>query len=702
MKGEAKGADRAHDGFLVGSVHLLLLCNLFIAQPTYDVLRRSPEFFFAHDVALMDVLVLVLVLSLLISLPLIVATGVAGLFAEAARRWVQTLLLFLLTTCGLQLALRSSATFETLAIPVAIAGALIFCVMYRRYFAVRLSMTMASPAVLVIATLFVWNLASTGILSSVAEVQRSVRIDGASPKSVVMIVFDQLSTSSLLGSNGAVDRTRLPAFARLADDSIWFRNATTVAESTVTSVPAILTGRFPVEANPFPPPSSVGYPENLIGFIASSHMANVSEEITRFSPRSMREPPPDFIQRSTRLLRDVGIVSAHVLLPEHWRFGIPTIEGEVAFFGLREGDALDHANAMSEGARIAQVSRFLDRMQEVTQSADGLAPTFHFLHIVLPHTPYNFRPDRSQYTRRWWVPGLRSSWGYWYRGEEPARQGLQRYLLQLLLVDTLLGEILDRMQALGLYDDALLLVTADHGSSFTPKAHSRAITPETRTDVLYVPLFLKLPGERRGINDDRNAQTVDILPTIADFIDVPLPWSVDGRSLLAAPQTMPKEKHAFITVGYRGLKAFDATDGGEFHSLVPMMERLVYEPERRWLRLASSRDDLLGQSLKEIEGQLESSGKLPLILFGADEATDDSDAVFELRSGWIQGQIEAPPGQLHHQWDVVIAVEGKVRAVTRSFRIRRTKHYFAALLATEDIPKGSGEVEVRILKDERE
>ena len=48
---------------------------------------------------------------------------------------------------------------------------------------------------------------------------------------------------------------------------------------------------------------------------------------------------------------------------------------------------------------------------------------------------------------------------------------------------------------------------------------------------MHVPLLVKLPHQGQGVVSDRNVQTIDILPTIAEVLDVVLPWRVDGKSL---------------------------------------------------------------------------------------------------------------------------------------------------------------------------
>ena len=49
-----------------------------------------------------------------------------------------------------------------------------------------------------------------------------------------------------------------------------------------------------------------------------------------------------------------------------------------------------------------------------------------------------------------------------------SRPGRQRHLLQLAYVDSLIGDLVQELKAQGIYDDALVVLTADHGISFEP------------------------------------------------------------------------------------------------------------------------------------------------------------------------------------------------------------------------------------------
>ena len=79
------------------------------------------------------------------------------------------------------------------------------------------------------------------------------------------------------------------------------------------------------------------------------------------------------------------------------------------------------------------------------------------------------------------------------------RHNEQRYLLQLGFVDRLIGRLVRRLKAKGLYDDSLVVVTADHGISWRPGVTTRRlVSPASVDELTPVPLIVKRPGQRRG------------------------------------------------------------------------------------------------------------------------------------------------------------------------------------------------------------
>jgi hypothetical protein len=192
---------------------------------------------------------------------------------------------------------------------------------------------------------------------------------------------------------------------------------------------------------------------------------------------------------------------------------------------------------------------------------------------MLPHSPWTYLSSGERYDVRA-APG----WGpdeVWSDNQAAVDQHWQRHLLQLGYADRVLGRLLARLRATGLYGRAALVVTADHGVSFRAGQKRRPLSAANLQDIAYVPLFVKLPGQERGHAVERPSRTIDILPTLADASDVRIPWDVDGHSLLGP---RPRERNV-VLIKDRG-KRF----------LVPQarLEALREQALRRQLRLFGS------------------------------------------------------------------------------------------------------------------
>ena len=152
------------------------------------------------------------------------------------------------------------------------------------------------------------------------------------------------------------------------------------------------------------------------------------------------------------------------------------------------------------------------------------------IHSVFPHVPWSRHSDGSVYPDPG-NPGLDDNvWS----SAAAADLALQRHLLQAQFADELLAELLDRLEAEGLYEEAVVMVTADHGASFTPGTHRRLPAEESIPGLMPVPLVVKAPSTVlvSDHTDDRIAETIDLVPTIADLLGAELPWPADGVSLV--------------------------------------------------------------------------------------------------------------------------------------------------------------------------
>lgn len=172
----------------------------------------------------------------------------------------------------------------------------------------------------------------------------------------------------------------------------------------------------------------------------------------------------------------------------------------------------------------ARFTEFLDALD-----SDG-GPTLRFLHLLIPHSPWLYLPSGVRYEG---VPSALPYDGQWW-----ARLAHQRHMQQIGYTDRLLGEALRALEETGQYDESLIVVTSDHGDSFSEGVSGRAMDDAQRAaaELAWVPLFIKAPGQRVGRVDDRNWEHVDLLPTIAEHVGITVPWRIDGISALGEPR----------------------------------------------------------------------------------------------------------------------------------------------------------------------
>ncbi|MER3415337.1 MAG: hypothetical protein C4297_03865 [Gemmataceae bacterium] len=98
--------------------------------------------------------------------------------------------------------------------------------------------------------------------------------------------------------------------------------------------------------------------------------------------------------------------------------------------------------------------------------------------------------------------------------------------------DHLLGLLLDRLQALGVYDQSLLIVTSDLGLPLGEHDVIGASPPQLFEELVHVPLFLRLPGAAEaGRRIQQLTQPADMVPTLLEHFQLPVPESCAGKSL---------------------------------------------------------------------------------------------------------------------------------------------------------------------------
>ncbi|MEG2396676.1 MAG: sulfatase [Oscillospiraceae bacterium] len=111
------------------------------------------------------------------------------------------------------------------------------------------------------------------------------------------------------------------------------------------------------------------------------------------------------------------------------------------------------------------------------------------------------------------------------------------YASLLSMCDAYLGKLLDKMDALDLWKDTMLIVNTDHGFMLGEKEWMGKNIQPLYNEIMHIPFFIYDPRYKRtGERTTALAQTVDIVPTLAEFFDIEPPQFMDGVSLLPVIQ----------------------------------------------------------------------------------------------------------------------------------------------------------------------
>jgi Sulfatase len=633
--------------FRWAALHLAGLSALAVAQPLFDLLSRNVEFFAVRGSTRWDV---VLFAVGIVILPPLLLLGLEALAGLAGARAATVLHLAFLAALVALLALQALRGLGVAAIALAAGMGAAAALVYARARPARALLSVVGAAPVVVLVLFLAFSPVSRLLESAPEPRLAQAPSGAP---VVMVVLDELPTVSLLRADGELDAVRYPNFARLAEDATWFRNATTVHEWTTGAVPPMLTGQRPDGL-----PLYIDHPNNLFTLLGGAYDLNVHESQTHLCPSELcdpdREPLPE---RVGSLLSDLSVVYGHLVLPRDLADELPSISTAWRDFGEGDGpQALLQQGPAQPGQRPAA---YTERAAEVQEFVDSLGPserpTLSFLHVLLPHHPWEYLPDGKVYASDLGTqPGLVDE--RWVGDPELAIQGHQRHLLQVGYTDLALGDILDRLEETGLYDDALVVVVADHGVSFRPHGERRRIEPGNVEEIAFVPLFVEAPGQTRGETVDTPARTMDIVPTVADLLDVEVPWELDGRSLL---EPGPADGRVVVDTYSGELVEGELDDLVERRDAVLARQAQLFgeADDRPGLFGIGPRPELLG---RPVDGLVAAAAGGPTFeSYGTSDYVPDSPFAPVRVYGRIHG---APPGQ-----DIAVAVNGRIVAVTRSF-----------------------------------
>ncbi len=306
------------------------------------------------------------------------------------------------------------------------------------------------------------------------------------PMNVVLILMDdQGYDTSVDGMTGA----NTPNFDRLSKKGMRFTNAYASVPSCSPSRSSINTGMFP-HAN--------GHWRNTITPKLTDDDVAFSRKATRVDQVGIHE----YISTLPEILKEHGYFTAitqkfHMSPP--WKFP------------YSERDPVH--NDPTEYKEV--IGRFIKQ--------SGSRPFFFQANISPPHRNFDahmnafpqFMPDPASII----VPD--------YLPDTPImREDLSKYYGCVQLADACTGAIVEALKKQGQLENTLIIITSDHGQPY----HRAKASPYG--EGLHVPYAILGPGVDAASVSDALISHVDIMPTVLDFLSLPIPETVQGKSIL--------------------------------------------------------------------------------------------------------------------------------------------------------------------------
>jgi arylsulfatase A-like enzyme len=313
-------------------------------------------------------------------------------------------------------------------------------------------------------------------------------------KNVILISLDTLR-SDHLGIYGYSRKTS-PRIDSFASDSIMFQNVTAQSNWTLTSHMSIFSSLYPYET---------GYQKG-----STVHQATGLANEIKLMPEYLRDEG-----------YKTGAITGGAFISEYFGFdrGLDfyhTVEKSFRPKSVKH-DVL-RKKSVSAG-QWKDVSSAVDKAIEWIKESRN-SKFFLFLHTYEIHKPYNHDLFLKELD---------------IKSANLREKTIAEYDSGILYTDREIGRLIAWLKMNKLYDETIIIIISDHGENFDILDQEKI--PGFHGETLYdcetqVPLIIGgAIATNKGIKIDNQASLVDILPTILDYLDIPVPDNIRGISL---------------------------------------------------------------------------------------------------------------------------------------------------------------------------
>ena len=389
-------------------------------------------------------------------------------------------------------------------------------------------------------------------------------------KNAIVVMFDSLQFN-YLGCYGN-DWIKTPNMDRLAREGVLFENCYTEGLPTIPARRSMHTGRFTLPEGGWRPLSM----EDTI--ISDLCWGRPIDTALIFDCPMYRQPKFGY----TRGFDKVFFTHGHEL--DHYYYEKDPLIHEDPMDYVSEDMLNRAAHQLGEQAVMTQLNEmtgYLKQTQywkspddrycaktfrkaiEYLEQADRNKQFYLWVDSFDPHEPWNppsvYMKFPCPYDPEYTGPDNFIPQGGLVNGlytEEEMNHVRMLYAELVTLCDTYFGEFLDAVRRLGLEENTLLMMVSDHGEPMGNAEHGHGIMRKCRPwpyeELAHTPMIIRFPGCPAGKRVKSFIQSVDVAPTVCDWLGIGVHPAMQGKSLLPLALGEVDKIHDFAIAGYYG------------------------------------------------------------------------------------------------------------------------------------------------------
>ena len=355
-------------------------------------------------------------------------------------------------------------------------------------------------------------------------------------------------------------RPTTPFLDSVAKESLVFSNALVAGVPTYFSFPAVMASRYPlglgrdvVGLAPEEPTMAGALRE--AGYATAAFLAANPYLSPRFGYDTGFDVFKDFLDTESGTLPTESSGGTDVRARSRWnqrlaKFShalgpVGSLYDELYFrYGQRVGSS--QALSLDQLRRFPAADVIVDHARDWLGSVAG-QPFFLWLHFMDPHSPYYPRQEALALMGQGSLDASRARYlnSYWNRGDlgaarlRPRREEVVAlYDAGIRFVDSQVARLVNALKQMGLWQDCVMALTADHGEEFLDHGGRYHPPSNLSEELVRVPLLIRWPGLNEvAANASRANETVaapfsllHLAPTLLDMAGVSIPDSFRGRS----------------------------------------------------------------------------------------------------------------------------------------------------------------------------